>query len=232
MTQPNHIPIRRRFAQFVVRTGVGSLACLKVIGGEKVPRDGSFIIASNHIGRLDAALIYRFTHRPDVILFLAEKYRSSPILSWFANSLGLIFIDRYNADFGALREALNRLKKGGVMVLAPEGTRSPTASLQKARPGVSYLASKAGVTIFPVALTGSEDRYVYGCLKRLRRPNVTVRVGDPFILPPIAGKDRDAVLDQYTDEIMCRIAALLPPDYRGYYSDHPRLIELLAEKTS
>jgi 1-acyl-sn-glycerol-3-phosphate acyltransferase len=54
-----------------------------------------------------------------------------------------------------------------------------------------------------------------------------VRIGQPFILPPLQGQDRDAALQEYTDEIMCRIAVLLPPDYRGVYADHPRLRQLV-----
>jgi 1-acyl-sn-glycerol-3-phosphate acyltransferase len=64
-------------------------------------------------------------------------------------------------------------------------------------------------------------------LRRWRRPKVVISIGEPFTLPPIPGKDRDAALQAYTDEIMCRIAALLPPSYRGVYAEYPRLKELL-----
>lgn len=228
LNNPNSAP--SRFTRWLIHFVLNTVANVTVIGDEKVPRDGSFIIAANHIGRLDAVLIYQFSDREDVILFVAEKYRKVPFIPWFAKHLNAIWIDRFNADFAALREALARLKNGGVMVLAPEGTRSPSASLQKAKPGVSFLAMKAGVQIFPVSLVGSEDSYVVSQLKRFRRANITIRVGDPFILPPVSGKDRDAALDRYTDEIMCQIGALLPPAYRGVYAEHPRLAELLAEK--
>jgi 1-acyl-sn-glycerol-3-phosphate acyltransferase len=57
-------------------------------------------------------------------------------------------------------------------------------------------------------------------------------VGDPFILPPLDRRLKDAqqreeVLKEYTDEMMCRIAAQLPEDYWGFYAEHPRLQELL-----
>jgi 1-acyl-sn-glycerol-3-phosphate acyltransferase len=57
--------------------------------------------------------------------------------------------------------------------------------------------------------------------------NIKLVVGPAFTLPPFEGKDRDALLQQYTDEVMCRIAALLPEERRGAYADHPRLKELL-----
>jgi len=122
---------------------------------------------------------------------------------------------------------LNRLQRGGVLAIAPEGTRSQNGALIEGRPGVSYLAAKAGVPILPVAATGTQDTLVKEQLSHLRKPHITVRIGQPFMLPPLQGQDRDAALQGYTDEIMCRIAALLPPDYRGVYADHPRLRQLI-----
>lgn len=221
----------RKITFFVVNLVLRLVARLKVIDRQYAPLEESFILASNHIGRLDAALVYHFSQRRDIIMIVAEKYRSNWLLSWFVNQLDGIWVDRYNADFGAVRETLNRLKNGGVLVLAPEGTRSPTGKLQKAWAGASYLAAKADVAIVPVALVGSEDANVAANLKRLRRTQITIRVGQPFRLPPLPRKDRDAVLEAYTDEIMCRIAALLPSERRGAYAEHPRLKELLADAT-
>jgi 1-acyl-sn-glycerol-3-phosphate acyltransferase len=66
-------------------------------------------------------------------------------------------------------------------------------------------------------------------LKHLRPAHITARFGKPFTLPPFSRDDREGSLKQQTDEIMCRIAALLPESHRGFYADHPRLKELLAE---
>ncbi len=216
-----------KIARFLINLIVALGCRLRIAGINHIPPQGGIVIASNHVGRLDALFIYHVTRRKDIILLVAEKYRNIPLARWFVKRLNAIWVDRFNADFSALREALNRLKQGGVMVLAPEGTRSKTGVLQKARPGVSYLAAKSGAPIVPVALVGSEDYNVVAHLRRLKRPHVTVYVGDPFTLPPVRGKERDAALEEYTDEIMCRIAALLPAEKRGVYADHPRLMELL-----
>ncbi len=64
-------------------------------------------------------------------------------------------------------------------------------------------------------------------MRRFRRLDITIRVGEPFELPPLDRKNRDASLQANTDEIMCQIAALLPPKYRGVYADYPRVQELL-----
>jgi len=219
-----------RFARFVINLIIWLVSRPEVQGLENVPKEGSFAIAANHLGRLDAILVYYFTNRKDIIMLVAEKYQKIPLARWFARKLDAIWVDRFNADFNALRKALDRLRAGGVLVLAPEGTRSPTGALIEGRPGISYLAAKAGVPIVPVGLAGTEDRRVLSYLKRLRRAPISVKVGRPFYLPAVPRENRDQALKDYTDEIMCRIAALLPPAYRGVYADHPRLQEILASE--
>jgi 1-acyl-sn-glycerol-3-phosphate acyltransferase len=187
------------------------------------------VIASNHLGRLDAILTYYFVDRDDIIMLAAEKYKEIAVARWFAKQLNAIWVDRFNADLTATRLALKRLKAGGVLVLAPEGTRSQSEALSKAWPGASYLAAKADALIVPVALMGTEDSKVFPSWKRLRRAIVLVRAGKPFHLPPLPNQDREQALQNYTDEIMCHIAAQLEPQYRGIYADHPRLKQILEE---
>lgn len=221
-----------RFARFIIRLVMRLIASIQVQGLDKIDLNQSCIIASNHLGRLDAALVYVFIDRQDLLLLVAEKYKNSRIWRFFVRSLNLLFVDRFNADLTALRACLNFLNKGGVVFLAPEGTRSPTASLQAGRAGTGFLAWKAGVPVIPVGVSGSEDRVVFPNLRRLRRSKITVRVGAP-IPPPVIdarGAEREAALDQYTTEVMCQIAALLPPSYRGVYAEHPRLGEILGKQ--
>jgi 1-acyl-sn-glycerol-3-phosphate acyltransferase len=84
-----------------------------------------------------------------------------------------------------------------------------------------------GWKIVPVAISGSEDRIVKGNLKKFKRTTIKLTAGQAFTLPPFPSEGREAKLQEYTDEIMCRIAAMLPAHNRGYYANHPRLIELL-----
>jgi 1-acyl-sn-glycerol-3-phosphate acyltransferase len=218
-----------RIFQLFLRIVTGLIAKVEIDGLEKIPRSGGCVIAGNHIGRLEVLLFYVVLRRSDVIMIAAEKYQKYAIFRWLARQLDVVFVDRYNADMRTVREVLKRLKKGMAFAVAPEGTRSKTASLQPARPGTAYIASKAGVPIFPVGITGTEDRLVKENLKRLRRTRVYARVGEPFMVPPLPREDRDGALEAYTNEIMCRIAALLPAQYRGVYSSHPRLRELLEQ---
>jgi len=213
--------------RFFVRVILGLIARVEIVGFENMP-GGGFVIAANHIGRLDAALAYYVLDRPDIIMVVAEKYEKYAIFRWLVKLTNGMFVDRYNADIHAIRETLRRLQQGQVFTITPEGTRSKSGNLIEAKPGGIYLAWKAGVPVLPVALTGTEDAVVAERLKHFKRLHVKIVAGQPFALPQeVKGKDRDAAMQQYTDEVMCRIAALLPPERRGVYAEHLRVKELL-----
>jgi 1-acyl-sn-glycerol-3-phosphate acyltransferase len=216
-----------RILQFIVRLVLNIIARIEVIGFEAPPSSRGYVVAANHIGRLDAAMPYCILERPDIIVMVAEKYQKFAFTRWLTRLVDGIFIDRYKADVGALRQTLRRLQAGGILTMTPEGTRSKSGKLIEARPGGIFLALKAGVPILPVAITGTEDAVVKERLKHFKRLDIKIVAGTAFTLPPIEGKDRDARLQQYTEEVMCRIAALLPPERRGFYADHPRVKELL-----
>lgn len=214
--------------RFLIRAFFGLIARIDVHGLENLPRPGPYIVAGNHIGRLDALLVYILLNRKDVIMMVAEKYHKHAITRWIVKQVDGIWIDRFNA-ISTLRITLKRLRRGEVLTIAPEGTRSTTAALNVAHHGASYIAAKSGLPVVPAGVTGTEDDVVKVRLRRLQRLHITVRFGKPFTLPPLPAHDRDAARQQYTDEIMCRIAALLPAAYRGVYAEHPRLQALLAE---
>ncbi len=219
-----------RFVHYFLRLFFPLIARVEIEGLENVPPEGEkVVLAANHLGRLDSVLIYYTLKRGDVIMPTAEKYRDHPIFAPLVKMVGSFFIDRHNPDIAAVREVLRRMARGQALVIAPEGTRSKTEALQPGHPGVVYFASKSGAPIIPAAVIGTEDRLVKERLRRFRRLDIHVRLGEPFTLPPLPKKDRDAALQAATEEVMCRIAALLPPRYRGVYADHPRLRELLEE---
>jgi 1-acyl-sn-glycerol-3-phosphate acyltransferase len=215
--------------RFILRALLNLIARVELTGFEHLPGRAGYVVAANHIGRLDAALAYYIFDRPDIIMVVAEKYEKYAFFRWLVRITNGMFIDRYNTDFGAIRETLRRLQQGQVFTMTPEGTRSKTGNLIEAKPGGIYLAWKAGVPILPCAITGCEDAVVIERLKHFHRLDIKAVAGPAFSLPAIAGKDRDALMQHYTDEVMCRIAALLPPERRGFYAEHPRLKELLAE---
>jgi 1-acyl-sn-glycerol-3-phosphate acyltransferase len=216
----------RNFLRWLIRVVINLIAHVEIKGRENIPNEGGFVIATNHLGRLDVSLLF-YTLEGDFILPVAEKYEHHWLFGPIGNAMGGIWLDRFNADVRSIREILARMEAGGILVIAPEGTRSKTEAMAEGKPGVAYLATKAGVSIVPVALTGTEDRLVVDRLKHLKKSEIKIVIGPSFELSPLKGKDRDAALKQSTDEIMCRIGALLPGKYRGIYAEHPRLKELL-----
>lgn len=200
---------------------------IDLVGVENVPQTGGVLGAANHLSRLDGPLIYAVMPREDVSALAANKYRRNPFFRWFLESARVIWLDRENPDPKALKTAIQFLREGGMLGIAPEGTRSRTRALIPAKPGVAFLATKADVPLLPVAITGAER--AFSELIRLRRPKIRLVFGEAFMLPPLDRKNRDESLKRNADEIMCRIAVLLPEPYRGVYGDHPRLEELLAE---
>ncbi len=218
-----------RIGRFLVRLLYRLIARIEVVGAEHIPAAGGIVAVTNHVGRLDVGLPYYLVDRADIIIIVAEKYRKYAVARALAHAVDGIWVDRFNADLTAVRTCLRRLANGGALVIAPEGTRSATGNLIRARSGASFLAAKSGVPIVPVAIRGTEDAVVKAHLKQLRRLEIVVRIGTPFHLPPRADLRARARLEAFDDEIMCRIAALLPADRRGAYAEHPRLRELLEE---
>jgi 1-acyl-sn-glycerol-3-phosphate acyltransferase len=218
----------RNIIRWLIRLIFNLIARVDVSGYENLPKDSSFVIATNHLGFVDVPIAYYALDYWDMFVLIGEKWQDVKLFRWVGKHFNFIFIDRFNPDLKALRKVIALMEENNILVIAPEGTRSRTGALIEAKPGVSYLASRLGRPIVPVALTGTEDKNVFGNLKRLRRSHFTVKAGPAFTLPPLPRENRDEALRQYTNEIMCHIAALLPERYRGFYADHPRLKELLA----
>ena len=210
----------------IVRFLMKIIADIEINGIEKLP-EGNVIIAANHLGRLDTAALLCILDREDIIMPVAEKYKNHPLYGAIGRAANAIWLNRFDADYSAFRQILERMKQGGLLVIAPEGTRSKTEALQEGKMGVAFLASKSGYPVLPVAVTGTEDRLIVENLKHFRRSKITATAADLLYVDIPRGKGREEAMRQATDEIMCQIAALLPEKYRGVYADHPRLKELL-----
>jgi len=215
----------RRLIKFLLDT----VTRMDVRGWEHVPEDNHFIVASNHLGLMDAFIGYYTLGHRELFTLVGEKWAKKPIFRFLGKQLNFIFIDRFNPDLKAMRNIIARMKEGKILVIAPEGTRSRTGAMIEGKQGISYLAAKLGYPILPIGIAGSSDKSLLAHLKRLKRLPVTVTAGPLFSLPPLPKEGRDETLAQYTDEIMCRIAALLPQEFRGVYTDHPRLLNFLNE---
>lgn len=201
------------------------LSRVKVHGKQHLPVDGGYIAAANHLSVIEVPLVYCLINRHDVTGLVAKKHQKNALFRWLINLLDGIWLSREEIDTRALRTARDHLQEGGVLGIAPEGTRSQTGSLLEAKTGVAFLADQAKVPIVPVAVAGTWQ--ITSEILSLKRPEISVTFGEPFMLPPVNRKTRDQDLKRNTEEIMCQLAALLPAEYRGVYADHPRLNELL-----
>lgn len=205
----------RRLLVWLLRVIFKLFTRVEVTGLETVPRQGGLIIAVNHLSYIDAPLVLALVDRPDLTAMVADKYLKHPLFRILVNIVNGVWINRETADLAALREARDYLKNGGALGIAPEGTRSRNGQLQEAKTGVAFLAEKAGVPMIPTAIWGTEN--IFCKLIRLQRPRLHVVFGEPVYVPRTSKQNRSEILQQSTDELMCRIAALLPPAYRGVY---------------
>ncbi len=218
----------KRIIVGIIRFVIWVVARVELKGYENIPPKGGFVLAVNHLGFLDAPLAYYALDNWNLFIPVAEKWAEYGILRWLGKHLNAIFVDRFNPDLRALREMMKRMEEGQTLVIAPEGTRARDEKMAQGKPGVAFLASRMGWPILPVAISGSEDRLVLGNLKRFKRTAIRLTAGKTFTLPPFPKENREEKLQEFTDEIMCRIAVMLPEHNRGFYAEHPRLKELLS----
>lgn len=182
----------------------------------RIPRQGPLLAVANHISSLEAPIMLGWLDNPAIIGIGKRELWKNPFINFLFRIWEIIPIDRGMVDQDAFNLALAALKQGKIVYLAPEGTRSKTGRMQKGKPGVSLLAARSGAAILPMAYWGHAD--YQNNLKRLRRSDFHVVVGQPFrITPEGAGRARD-VREAVADEIMYKIAELLPEEYRGEYA--------------
>jgi 1-acyl-sn-glycerol-3-phosphate acyltransferase len=201
---------------------------VELYGTEHLPPEGGIIVTTNHMSRVDTLLLFLNPARKDITALVATKYLKYPLFKWILNTGGIVWLERDTADFTAFRLAADEIKAGKALGIAPEGTRSQTGELQEGKSGTILLAMKTNAPIVPVGIAGTETFFYK--LKRLRRPKVKITFGPAYILPPLDRSNRDESLKRMTEEVMARIAILLPSQYWGFYKDSPRLKEMLENK--
>jgi 1-acyl-sn-glycerol-3-phosphate acyltransferase len=220
----SRVMLKRKLIYGFVKILMSLLTRTEFLETEHLPAEGGVIIATNHMSRLDSPFLLLNPVRSDIIAMFGHSYREHPFFRLVGEMAGVIWIDRTKADFTAFRQAQEELKQGGALGIALEGTRSRNAQLLEGKQGIVLLATRVDVPIVPVAVTGSEDAMEK--ISHGKRPVIQARFGPPFRIPALGRENRDEQMKCFTDEIMCRIAALMPDHYHGFYAGHPRIQEI------
>jgi len=183
----------------------------------RAPAQGPLIMVVNHINFWEAPILYTHLLPRPMTGFVKSENWDKAAGRFLFNLWDGIPIRRGEADLAAIRRGLAALEAGRILAIAPEGTRTGDGQLQRGHPGVVMMALRSGAPLLPVACHGAEN--YRRDLARLRRIPFNIVVGRPFYLNVDGVKVTREVRQWITDEIMFQIAALLPPAYRGVYSD-------------
>ncbi|MFC1995988.1 lysophospholipid acyltransferase family protein [Chloroflexota bacterium] len=218
------IPTRVRLARSLLRPTFRlifhALSRVKILGKKNVPPSGAYLIAFNHISLFEPPLICAFWPIAPEAMGAAEIWARSG-QSLLARWYGGIPVHRDQYDRHLIEIALNILRSGYPLVIAPEGERSHTPGMQPALKGVAFLMDKAKVPVVPVGIIGNTENFLERALHG-ERPQIEMRIGQPLAFPPVETLDisRREARQRQTDLVMTEIAALLPPEYRGVYSSY------------
>jgi len=209
---------RRRFLRYLLRyIGFTSLAKLhRVEGLENVPEHGSAILMINHIAFIDPIVVMHILPRNIVPLAKNEVYHY-PVISIFPRMWGVIPVRREEFDRRAVQQVLEVLGAGEIVLVAPEGTRSP--SLTQGKEGVAFLGYRSGAPIIPVAIDGTVGFPALRFTKAWQQPGAVVKFGRPFHFRTGINRPGRDDLRTMTDEAMYILAEMLPPHRRGVYAD-------------
>ena len=209
-----------RLTAFVINIYI-HITCRLHVGNEldKFPMKGPLIVISNHTGQIEVPVVFALLQPRKFTGWAKVESWDNRFLHWVFNLWGMIPIRRGEADTTALRKAEEALENGMIFGIAPEGTRNKTGRLKRAYPGAVLLAVRSGVPILPIAHWGGED-YLKN-LKRLKRTDFYLRVGEVFRIKVDGVKIKGDIRQQIADEMMYRVAELMPQEYRGAYEKAP-----------
>ena len=209
---------RRRLLRFLLRTiGFTLLAKVDQVNGlENFPEHGPALLMINHIALIDPIVVMHVAPRNIVPLAKIEVY-NYPVVGVFPRLWGVIPVRREEFDRRAVQQVLEVLKAGEIVLVAPEGTRSP--QLSQGKEGVAYLASRSGAPVIPVAIDGTIGYPAFRLSQRWKGPGAHVTFGKPFCFRSDVKHPGKEELRQMTDEAMYILAGLLPEHRRGYYAD-------------
>lgn len=208
---PRRVALRNAL-KFAGRTLGSALARPKISGTENLPTKGPLIMVGNHVGLVEVAMMASYVPW-NIKIMGAGDIPLDPRYAWLADMYHILPIKRGSMDRSGMNMALEVLRQGGVVGLFPEGGIWEN-SLRQARNGVAWLSNKGNAPVLPIGF-GGIDGAIHAIL-RLRRPRLVMNIGR--VMPPInveiPGISRKQALSNGANQIMERIAELIPEDER------------------
>jgi 1-acyl-sn-glycerol-3-phosphate acyltransferase len=177
---------------------------------------GTMIIAFNHINFLEVPILVTHSYPLSVTGLVKDTTWKNPFIGFLADTYSAIPLNRQGAYLGAFEQAKKLMDKGFFICIAPEGTRSGNGVLGKGKGGIVQLALITGAPVLPVVHFGGEK--IWENMKHFKRTPVRFKVGRPFHLK-CAGEVDKAMRERMLEELMGRMAALLPEERRGIYAE-------------
>ncbi len=148
---------------------------IKIKGAENIPKEGGFILASNHLSYLDPAVLAIAC--PREVNFMAKKELFNiPLLSNLISALGAFPVKRNTADISALKEAMKRVNAGNGLLVFPEGSRKEGSTDLEPQAGIGFLAAKINALVIPAFISGTENALPKGS-KFIKSAKVSVTFG-------------------------------------------------------
>ena len=184
------------------------LGRVTMIGEEKIPTHGAFVLAPVHRSNVDFALTSLVTRRPMRYMGKDSIWKSKA-LGRFVSMLGAFPVHRGSADRDALKACTDIVKGGSPLVMFPEGTRQSGPIVQQLFDGTAFVAAKAAVPIIPMGIGGSEAMMPKGA-KLLKPSKLVLIVGDP-IPPPErteSGRTPRSAVGRLTEQLYADIQRL------------------------
>lgn len=211
------VPLVTRIAAFVCRLVLRLAARVEVRVEAEIPREGPLIVVANHISNADPPLVVGWLTPllgRQMHILAKEALFVGPI-GWFLRSQGVTPVRSGGSDMEAYRAAKAVLDRGQVLCIFPEGTRSADGVMQQPKPGVAMLATRSGVPVLPVGISGTDQFLGRGQRLPRLRSRIVLRVGAPFTLTLDPSRTRREAIGGASDELMRHIAALIDERHRG-----------------
>ena len=198
-----------KLAQAVARIGIFLTGCsMTVTGRENIPKKGRLCFVANHVGLFDILLTAAYAGR--AFGFIAKKeLRALPVYNLWILVLGGLFIDRKKPRkaIKTINLGINQIKRGGAMLIFPEGTRSRGQGIGPFLPGALKLATQSEALIVPIAISGSYE--VFEKTYRVQSSRVSIHFLPPVNPMEIALEDRKTFL---AEKLHGNIAHILEQD--------------------